>query len=174
MQIVLALATLVMCVIVHELGHVFATLITGGVVAEIVVFGTHPHIQVLAKASGATQSLRIASGSGLVFLLWFVCGLISWGSMKWFPFKILSLFAGVELTGWLLSCLRLNDADQPNDATDFLASSGLHTATLITLILVIGATGALIMFFGRHRAHTFSETDPQPTSGSSQVVNRLA
>ena len=151
-QVVTALVTIALCVTIHEFGHAIASVLTGGVVTQFVIFDAHPHIHLLSPAHGATESIRIAAGSGLVLLIWLACGLMSWGSRKWFSFKVLSLFAGVELTGWLLACLRMDGANQANDARDFLASSGTTGVALIPLVLLVGATGGLIMFFGRQKA----------------------
>ena len=168
-QVVIALATVALCVTIHEFGHAIASVLTGGVVTQFAVFEAHPHIHVLSPAHGATQSIRIAAGSGLVLLIWLASGLMSWGSRKWFSFKVFSIFAGVELTGWLLSCLRMDPANQANDATDFLASSGTTGAVLIQLVLLVATTGGLIMFFGRQRCESLSSIDAQAAASSSDV-----
>jgi hypothetical protein len=135
----------------------------------MIIFDAHPHISVLSAVHGAEESIRIVAGSGFVLLIWFTCGLISWGSRKWFSFKVLSFFAGIELTGWLLSCLHLGGIEEANDAADFLASSGMSAAALGAIVLLLGVAGGLIMFFGRYTSRTLSTTEPQPAVNSSCV-----
>jgi hypothetical protein len=168
LQVVIALLTLMLGLTIHELGHALASVLTGGVVTQIVIFDAHPHVHVLAEAYGATESIRIAAGSGLVLLIWMACAILGWGSSKPLFYKVLSLFAGIELAGWLLACLRLDGAREANDAAEFLACSGMTAFSLIGLVLVVAISGGLIMFFGRHKTQSTAGT---PVGGGSSLPN---
>jgi len=174
---ILSLATLAFALCVHEAGHAVATWISGGHVIEFVLFSGVPHVVSTRAASHAIEAFRIASGSALtVSLIISILGL--WGWRRSIITETLGLFALIEITGWIASALQLGDSQ--NDATDFMACTGISGFILGIICVCVALLGVIIIARSSRRRYRCALVPPRDTAAPSsspatvQVLGRVA
>lgn len=137
------LATLFVCVCLHEAGHAIAGLVTGGRILEFAVFAAPPHVRIAGEGSAAVEAVRDAAGTGFFLLLYaaFLAARPRWEDVR----HGASLFACVELSGWTLSSLLGTGAMGPNDAGQFIAVTGTSPYLVAAGAAAIGLAGAMLV-----------------------------
>ena len=132
----------ILCLFVHECGHILAGWLTGGTIKQFVVFSLRPHVQFLEQCTAAQYAFRAAAGSGLLWLLYFCFLLLRLRQrVSYLTSSLITCFAFVELLGWVLSALFPGAGD--NDAEAFLAASGISPYLVVTICLLIACAGAV-------------------------------
>jgi hypothetical protein len=165
------LATLFVCLCAHEAGHVLAAVATGGSVTDITLFSLRPHVRIAGTASTAGEAIRAAGGSAW-FLFLYAVAAITWRrpSGDWqIANYAMSLFAAVEILGWVTSSLAGQSVTGPNDASDFLEVSGANPYLVASVAAAIGVcVGLVVRGLERRRSGEI------PTPGASEEVRALA
>ena len=144
------LGTAVVCIALHEGGHALAGWMTGGRIAEFDILSLRPHVRLVGPASDATNALRATAGSVLIVAVWFALALmpVRRGTLV---IQTVSCFAGMELTGWLLSAVVHPWQPQRNDAGAFLKLSGSHPLFVVLTCAAL-ALAAWLVVQARHRS----------------------
>jgi hypothetical protein len=139
----LLVTTLFMCVTVHEIGHVLATVASGGQVTEFSVLGFRPHITVSGKFTEAQNAGKSVAGSGTFLAVWtlFIIAMPR-GRSRFFEIKAATaFFAFVEVLGWTLASLKYPRGPRSDDPWKFISFTGLQpelvTAACIAMMLAV-------------------------------------
>lgn len=144
---VVCVLTALVCVTLHELGHVLAGLLTGCRITDFVILSAVPHVRLEGQCSAMQLAFQAAAGSLFFVGCWAMFLLVSKRGDHLLAIETSSFFVLVEMLGWLVSaCLYPNSSEQ-NDAFDFLAASGTAPAEVIAATLAIALLGALLFTF---------------------------
>jgi hypothetical protein len=157
-----ALLTAWVWVAVHETGHAVAGALTGASLVDIHLLSLRPHVTLGGAGTPSEQALRALGGSALVLLAWLAIMLFSRRRLR-IARQAGSFFASLELLGWLLSALFCRFPIEPNDATEFLAASGLNPAIVAAACLALASAGLWFYLSGRPAA----APAPAPAAASS-------
>jgi hypothetical protein len=136
---------LFVCLCTHELGHAVAGWLTGGTVTQFALFSLPPHVRIAGSASPAQEAVRDAASSLTYLLVYAIFALATrrvrgeWELVRYAA----SLFALVEILGWILSSFLGTSIMGPNDADDFLAASGASPYLLAGSAAAVGVLGAI-------------------------------
>lgn len=111
---------------------------------EFVLFSLRPHVRVAGAATLSQEAFRAASGTAFSLLAYLVFMLATTRKANLQLIRtVASCFASVELLGWILSSITWQaDAD---DASVFLATSGLHPRSVAIVCAAAGMFGALVI-----------------------------
>ena len=148
----LLLTTLLMCVTVHEIGHVLATIATGGEVKEFSVLGFRPHITVTGKFTEAQNALKSVAGSGTFLVVWtlFIVSLPR-GNSRFSEIKAATaFFAFIEVLGWTLASLKYPRGPRSDDPWKFISFTGLQPE-VVTAACIAMMVGVWILYRWRTR-----------------------
>jgi hypothetical protein len=134
-------ATLLFCVTIHEIGHVLATLATGGRIKSISILSLQPHVRVQGNFTETQRAIRSVAGSATVLALWVAFVLIL---PRGYPGLIevratTAFFAFIEVLGWTLSCLIYPGGPRSNDSWKFIEASGADPAIMTAICLIFMA-----------------------------------
>jgi hypothetical protein len=148
----IAVLTTFACLAIHEFGHVLAAWLTGGHVAEIVLFSALPHVRILGTVNDAQEAFRAVGGSAATLTFCCLFALLTPRGTRWqFARDAATAFAGIELTGWMLSSLLYGRAANPDDAQYFLRVTGVNPLLVSAICLLIGAAGFVLLRARRRR-----------------------
>lgn len=124
-----------------------------------------PHVRIDGRTSAAQEAFRDAAGSGgflLVYVVFAFATLRSGGEWEMVRYAA-SLFAGIEIAGWVLSSLLSTAVTGPNDAHDFLAASGASPYVVAGVATGIGASGWYILRLARRGVGSEPRQQPLET-----------
>jgi hypothetical protein len=126
----------VMCLAVHELGHVLAGLCCGARVSEFVLLSAQPHVTFSNLLSRTERLWESAAGSCAEFAVFFLITLLAPRTrMGDIAAEVTAVFAGVELAGWTIAAAIYPGGPDSNDAWDFLAAAGSGRTTVLLIAL---------------------------------------
>ena len=136
------ITTFIVCICVHETGHVLAGVLTGGRITEIVLVSFTPYVRIAGECTPALECVRAAAGSAFFLVAYFAMALVH---RECEVKRAASWFALVELTGWVLSSAVSPTAMGPNDAAHFLEVSGANRFLVAGVTAGIGISGAALL-----------------------------
>jgi hypothetical protein len=139
---VVFLATLAVCILLHETGHIIAALLTGGNITQIAFLSLTPHVTVLASRFASVEAFRAATGSGLVILTTMTV-LYAFRRRSTIVVEAMGWFALIELAGWSLSILSPDGS--ANDASYFLLQSHTRAMYVIAVVAILACAIALLL-----------------------------
>lgn len=130
-----------------------------------------PHIRISGAATAAREAFRDAAGSGGFLLMYAVFAVATLRSYsRWEMVRLAaSLFAGIEIAGWVLSSLVSPAVMGPNDAHDFLVVTGASPYMVAGIAASVGVLGwCVLRLLERFRVC------PEPQPESHETVRVLA
>jgi hypothetical protein len=137
----LCLVTIILCITVHELGHVLAGWATGGRVTRFVLLSVRPHVRVQGKSTPAQMAVKAAGGSGLFMTVWLaMVALFPKARKYWVVVEVSFIFALIEGLAWLLYSSFFPHGQGADDVSKFIRYSG------ISPIEVAAAWAGIAMF----------------------------
>jgi hypothetical protein len=159
------LATFIVCVCIHETGHMLAGVLTGGRITEIALVSFTPHVRIAGDCTPAVECVRAAAGSAFFLAAYFAMALLH---RECEVKRAASYFALVELLGWVLSSAVSPAAMGPNDAAHFLEISGANRFLVAGVAAGIGIGGAaLLRVLTRARVRTRHGTADEITNAAA-------
>jgi hypothetical protein len=124
---------------------------TGGSVSEVSIFSLRPHVRLEGIPTAAQEAFRTVGGTGLSLLAYccFMLLVKHRGSTLSLVRTIASWFMCAELLGWILSSLAASSGQEANDASRFVAVSGLSPYAVAAVCAAAGLLCAALNFSQR-------------------------
>jgi hypothetical protein len=164
-RVLIPLGTVLTLLGIHEFGHVWASWITGGRIADIAILSLTPHVRVLGAGTGPQEAFRAAAGSASSLLACLAFLVFHRGrSLGWRLAHISALvFGGVELAGWSLSAALTNSPSRdPDDAARFLSASGFGAVDVLSVCLAIAVIGFMAFLMAQRERYSPARTVQRP------------